>query len=1631
MGFFLKVTCTHKLGVAWWLPVSSATFFPFGKKALHFFFICCIALTLGLTPWSEAQAGIHAGVTTPASNPVCTGCHTNVAFGSTTATSSSVTSNNTNTIGYYATRTGATILAYLNTLPTTGTAMGATAATLDSASAYWASFLQPSLAASANSGATYNSGAAFSDTIAGLSGSDFLVNTTAFTAALGTSIAGAYGTLVTTFTATNNVAASGAGAAVSGTLPTVSAPTQYIVRLTAKNAGNSATTTYDYPITINPPVPVISSAATATGNVGTAFSYQITASNTPTSYNATGLPPGLSVNTVTGLISGTPTSLATASPYTVTLSATNVTGTGTKSLTITIAPVITSASTATGSGGSPFSYQITASNLPTSFSATGLPSGLAVNTTTGLISGTPSVNGTFNATISATNAAGTGSQALTITLTVTTPVITSATTASGSGGSAFSYQITASNLPTSFGATGLPAGLTINTSTGAISGTPTVNGSFGVTISATNVAGTGAATLTITLSATLPVITSPTTATGSGGSAFSYQITASNVPTSYNATGLPAGLTVNTTTGLISGTPTVNGTFTVTISAANTSGTGTATLTITLSATMPVITSATAANGSGGSAFSYQITASNVPTSYSATGLPAGLTVNTSTGAISGTPTMNGSFGVTISATNAAGTGSATLTITLTATPPVITSALTANGSGGTAFSYQITASNVPTSYNATGLPAGLTVNTSTGAISGTPTVNGSFGVTISATNAAGTGSATLTITLTATPPVITSATTASVAWGAAISYQITASNVPTSYNAIGLPAGVSVNTGTGVISGTATVSGTFNATISAINAAGTGSQALAITIGTAAPVAGAAAMTVQLNTPTTFDLAPFITGSGISGVNVVIAAQHGTATVSGTKVTYTPVNNYFGTDTFSYAAFGNAGTSPTAAVVTVTVVGRPDPSKDARVMSLIGSQTETAQRFSKAQIYNFQHRLETLHHGAPSRSDAGSPVTANQAPTKKIAGYSNNNDNSSARQDSFQPILLAYKPTYAAYQNDSLSVSDINEGVIGRSQSVLANIIVSALTTASIDVATLSDGAGSGAPGGSGGTEIWGAGNIHFGTRDQVAGDVINFSTDGASLGADRRVSDQLVLGMGLGYARDKSTIGTDGTASSSNGRSLSAYGSYQPTPATFIDALIGYGTLNYNTDRYVSSINDFAHAQRNGNQTFGSLASGYEYREEGLLVSPYGRLDFTVDHLDAVTESGAGTNALNYSRLSSRTSQISVGMRVELSHETRFGQALPHARIEYQRNVEKGGPSSIAYADLFNGPRYSVAATTVNTNSLVLGLGSDFMLRSGLKFGIDYQTLRSVRSADHEKSQAINFRLSQELDGKGTPFFLRSSSPVTTPKGIRVDAGYTFDDNISRTSESADKLHDSAYSLNVNKGMNLPVSDHTRATLNGSIGGEKFHTYTGLGRVYAGAQGEFMYRASGEFGTPIWAVFGRAFADQYESDLRDGARYAAGFSVRKPVTDRISLFGALSRNMRHGNSDVFNTQDNAVRVNLDYAMSANGTLYIGSEYRHGDIVSSGKPSLSAIDIATVFIKDDVFTNPQFYDYRFKGKTVLATLGYNISFGGRDSLDFSWRWAQSTADLKPGYAAGSSPRYGDNQISLVYLMGF
>jgi hypothetical protein len=166
-----------------------------------------------------------------------------------------------------------------------------------------------------------------------------------------------------------------------------------------------------------PATPTITSPASANGTVGNSFSYPTTA--TPavaTTYDATGLPDGLSMNSTTGLISGTPTASGSSS---VTIVATNSAGSsGNFSLALSIAPpaapAITSPWSAVTVPGASFSYQTTVSpsTVPTTFSATSLPSGLSIDTSTGLISGNVVATGYYSSNVSATNVSGTGNKTI-------------------------------------------------------------------------------------------------------------------------------------------------------------------------------------------------------------------------------------------------------------------------------------------------------------------------------------------------------------------------------------------------------------------------------------------------------------------------------------------------------------------------------------------------------------------------------------------------------------------------------------------------------------------------------------------------------------------------------------------------------------------------------------------------------------------------------------------------------------------------------------------------------------------------------------------------------------------------------------------------------------------------------------------------------------------------------------------------------------------------------------------------------------------------------------------------------------------------------------------------------------------
>ena len=264
----------------------------------------------------------------------------------------------------------------------------------------------------------------------------------------------------------------------------------------------------------------------------------------------------------------------------------------------------------------------------------------------------------------------------------------------------------------------------------------------------------------------------------------------------------------------------------------------------------------------------------------------------------------------------------------------------------------------------------------------------------------------------------------------------------------------------------------------------------------------------------------------------------------------------------------------------------------------------------------------------------------------------------------------------------------------------------------------------------------------------------------------------------------------------------------------------------------------------------------------------------------------------------------------------------------------------------------------------------------------------------------------------------------------GVRVEASFTSDDNVTRAT-AADALSDSILGVRVNASAAVPMSTHTRAVIQGFAGAERFSIYTGLSRNFIGVQGDFKYRASGEFGAATYGAFVRTAAEYYESDLRDGYRHAFGVSVLKPWTDRTQLAGALAWNVTDGSSTVFDTESVSLRGNADWSFTRSDVVYFGLEYRRGDVVSTGIANLASINIADALVQDDAFSDTVRFAYRFKADTWLATLGYNRAFGERHSLDLAWRRVQSTP-LHPGdYASASDLRYVVTQFSVAYLGRF
>ncbi|WP_209452019.1 Ig domain-containing protein [Leptospira ryugenii] len=485
----------------------------------------------------------------------------------------------------------------------------------------------------------------------------------------------------------------------------------------------------------------------------------------------TSLPAGLTISASTCVISGTPTTAQASTTYVIT--AANAFGSATFSMNIQV--LATGVAPSISYAGSPFVYTqgnaiaslspTLTGNSPTSCNANpNLPTGLSINNTTCVISGTPtSTQSSTLHTITASNAFGSNTTQISIQVSAATIAPTISYTGStftftaGTAITTISANLTGSSLTSCSASPPLPAGLSLNNGNCAISGTPTnTQSATNYTIMASNGSGSANAVIDIRIN---PQTVAPTLSFSPSSFSFTRNVAITAItptltgssPTSCSSSpGLPAGLSINPSTCAITGTPTANQTsMNYSITAANGAGSDTKVIQITVGS-VPTLSYT-------GSPFSFtqntaisSLVATVTETPFSACTssptLPAGLSINTSC-TISGTPTSTSSSNTyTITATNSFGTGSTDIQMTVNAStaPPTLSYpgspfTLPVNANPLPAWEVQLTGTPLISCLSTPSLPTGFSLNNTTCQIMGTSsTTFGPTNFTIRATNAHG-----------------------------------------------------------------------------------------------------------------------------------------------------------------------------------------------------------------------------------------------------------------------------------------------------------------------------------------------------------------------------------------------------------------------------------------------------------------------------------------------------------------------------------------------------------------------------------------------------------------------------------------------------------------------------------------------------------------------------------------------------------------------------------------------------------------------------------------------------------------------------------------------------------------------------
>lgn len=365
-----------------------------------------------------------------------------------------------------------------------------------------------------------------------------------------------------------------------------------------------------------------------------------------------------------------------------------------------------------------------------------------------------------------------------------------------------------------------------------------------------------------------------------------------------------------------------------------------------------------------------------------------------------------------------------------------------------------------------------------------------------------------------------------------------------------------------------------------------------------------------------------------------------------------------------------------------------PDPTLDPEMIGLLNAQTSAARRFAQVQTRNFQNRLEQLHDEGDRRKSSLGVRLGGQASNAAPVDPSDRSSSASATPNA----ALGYAPEKRnAFPGKVIGLKDPEQPAPALDPDL-------------------------------GPFAFWSSGFVNFGERDSGKLD-LDYTLVGVSGGIDYRFSERFVAGFGVGYGRDRTDIGDNGTESRANAYSAAVYGSFKPLDNFFIDALVGGSILDFDSIRFITTDGSLTDGKRDGSQMFGSLTAAYEFRQETWLVSPYGRLEMSRSWLDGYAEGGDSIYRLTYGDQTVDTVTGVVGLRANYAIDYTWGRLTPGVRAEYAHDFQGASRAAMGYSAL-GGLPYALDIEGESSDSGNVGLSLDFSFENAWTTGVEYQT-------------------------------------------------------------------------------------------------------------------------------------------------------------------------------------------------------------------------------------------------------------------------------------------------------------------